>query len=312
MTQVVVALCLFFATYDAAQIQKRYNDVPSALSSNGQFTVFIDLLTKSGLLALVNNSPRFTLFAPTDAAFARIPADTLAAIKNDPARLADVIGSHVVLESSSLVDSTKQDLILKTYNKHSIRINDYYMMHTVTANGVNVTIRNIPVGHGFVNGIDGVIVAPSATTAQIIFSRADLSIISSLIVNGSLVNFLTADPDITSFLPNNDAFRGVSPNFLAYLQSHPEDFNETVQYHFVKSATLFSIGLLPSRTYSSANGYSDRLMVLEDDAGAVTINSAKIVQKDIIAKDGVIHIINKVLIPPSVLIHIADRGIVVG
>ncbi|CAL1526037.1 unnamed protein product [Lymnaea stagnalis] len=313
MNSFATALCFFCVAYTAAQtLPPRYNDVLAALASTRQFTVFSDLLTKSGLLPIVNSSLHFTVFAPTDNAFARLPAADFEAIKNDPAKLADVIGTHLVLTSNVHVGNVQQDVRLSSYNHHQIRLNTYNIVHTVTADGVNITIRNIPVLHGTVHGLDGILVPPTTSTAQISFNRADLSNFTSLLVSANLLNFYTADQDVTLFLPNNDAFKSLSPGVLAYLQSHPADLAETIKYHIVRTATIFSLGLKHSITLTSADNNRDQLMVLEDDAGGVSINTAKIVQKDIIATDGVIHIINKVLLPPRVLVHIADSGIVVG
>ncbi|KAH9509921.1 hypothetical protein Btru_044617 [Bulinus truncatus] len=290
----------------------RFPDIIAGLASNGHFTVFSDLLTKSGLLPQINSSTHFTIFAPTDDAFAKLSPDAFEAIKNDPAKIADLVSSHVVLTSLLRLHGTQEDIVLNSINRHQIRINTYNILHTVSANGANVTVKNIPIVHGIAHGIDTVLVAPTQSTIQIALNRTDFSTFSGLIVSANLLNFFTADKDVTLFIPNNDAFAKVPANVLTYLKSHPADLAETLKYHVVRSMTVFSIGMIHSITMTSADSHHDNLMILQAADNSLNINHAKILEKDIIATDGVIHVLDSVLIPPSVQVHIADQGIVVG
>ncbi|CAL1526036.1 unnamed protein product [Lymnaea stagnalis] len=310
MPSLVLSLCLLIAAHSASA--QTFPNIVAALNSTGHFTVFSDLLAKSGILKDVNNSLHFTVFAPTDEALAKLPAGTLTAIEGDPAKLADFVGTHVVLTASFHLMGTQQDKQIRSTNNHWIRINTYNILHTVTADGVNITVKNIAVTHGTLHGLDGVLVPPTSSVSQIAFKRADLSNFTSLVVKANLINYLTASSDGTYFIPSNDAISKLSPAALTYLEAHPADLAETIKYHIVRSMTVFSLGLKHSLSMTSADNNHDLLMFLEDGSGGFIINDAKIVEKDIIATDGVIHVIDKVLIPSRVQAHIDDFGAVVG
>ncbi|XP_059156134.1 periostin-like [Physella acuta] len=290
----------------------RFPDVVSALVANGHFTVFLDLLNSSGLLPRINSSAHFTIFAPTDDAFARLSADDFDKIKNNQTRLAEIVGFHVVLTTNYRIHGTQQDDVLKSSNNFPIRINTYNILHTVAADGVNITIKNIPILHGLAHGLDGVLTPPTQSIMQLSLNRPDISTFAKWVVDANLLNFFTNDKDVTVFIPNNAAFAKLSSDITTFLNSHHANMAETLKFHVVNAMTLFSIGMTHSISLTSGNNHHDGLMILQDSVGALSVNHAKIVEKDIITTDGVVHIIDSVLVPPRVLVALQDQGIVVG
>ncbi|CAL1526039.1 unnamed protein product [Lymnaea stagnalis] len=308
----LAVLALVTAASAQTTVAPRFPDIIAGLTANGHFTVFTDLLTKSGLLPTINATAHFTVFAPTDSAFAKLSPDVFEAIKNDPARLTDLVKTHLVLTTNYRLHGVQQDDVLKSANNHQIRINTYPIVHTQTADGVNITIKNIPIVHGLAHGLDGVLTPPSFSSIQISLNRTDFSTFTSLLVSANLLNFFTADKDVTIFVPNNAAFAKLPTAATAYLNSHHADLADTLKYHVVRAETLFSIGMQHTQSLNSADSHQDPLMIFQDGAGGLTVNKANIIQRDIIATDGVIHVIDGVLIPPRVLTHIADNGIIFG
>ncbi|KAH9509926.1 hypothetical protein Btru_044633, partial [Bulinus truncatus] len=123
-----LCLILSIVSLTTGQTVAPYPDVVSALEASGHFTTFIDLLKPSGLLERINSSSHFTLFAPTDDAFAKLSADAFDALKNNPTQLALVLGYHVAL-STSFKAGTQQDSVIKSSNGLPIRINTYSLLH---------------------------------------------------------------------------------------------------------------------------------------------------------------------------------------
>ncbi|KAK3784092.1 hypothetical protein RRG08_060519 [Elysia crispata] len=122
-----------------------------------------------------------------------------------------------------------------------------------------------------------------------------------------------ADKSITVFAPYDAAFAKLSPGVVEYLLSHPQELKIVLRYHLVKQKTRYSISFRHTISFHSADRPHDRLMVFQDFAtGDMKINTARIVQKDISAKNGVIHIKDEVLIPARVLLKIEGQGITIG
>ncbi|KAI8761835.1 transforming growth factor-beta-induced protein ig-h3, partial [Biomphalaria glabrata] len=287
-----------------------FPDVVSALTASGHFETFLDLLKPSGLLERINSSSHFTLFAPTDDAFAKLPADTFNALKSDPNQLALVLGYHVVL-SSSFKAGTQQDTVLKSSNGLPIRINTYSLIHSNAASGVNITLKNIPVVHGYIQGVNTVLNPPIGNIVQIAMNRTDLKTFTSWVISSNLVQFFLNDDDVTLFVPSDDAIKKLSPATLDYLNSHPSALTDVLKYHVMSDYTLFTIGMTHSMTLKSADQHHDLLMILEDGNGGLFVNHAKIVERDIACIEGVLHIIDNVLIPPHVLVAIQDASVAI-
>ncbi|XP_013079850.2 periostin-like [Biomphalaria glabrata] len=286
-------------------------DIMLALRTAGQFSTFISFLERTNIVPFIASSPHFTVFAPTDHAFAKLTPAALQALNNDQAKMADLMAYHVVLNQAFHLRGS-QDVTLTSSNHHQIRINTYNIVHTVTANGVNITIRNVLCNHGVLHGLDSVLVIPTANTLQIGINRPDLSVFTNLVVGAGLLPFFTTDHNQTLFIPNNAAFQKLEPRAMQYLESHPADMKETLKFHLVRATTIFTLGMRHSMTLPSVDLHHDALMVLEGTDGSLGINQAKLVERDIIATDGVIHVLDSVLIPTRVVVNINDQGIVLG
>ncbi|RUS83595.1 hypothetical protein EGW08_008649 [Elysia chlorotica] len=258
-----------------------------------------------------------TVFAPTDAAIARIPADTLAALTGNPTELQKILGYHAVLEDVAGLHkdfiNRLQDKVVMSSNNLPIRINVYKPVHSIAAEGVNITERAIRVSNGYVHAIDGVMMPPTGDVVEIAVADGSFTTLVSLLTSAGLVDAIKSDMNITVFAPNDAAFAKLNPPVTAYLVSHPEDLKNVLLYHVVEKTTLYSIGMLHTLTFHTADQNRDNLMVFEDFAtGDIMVNTAKIIKKDISATNGVIHVIDEVLVPARVLLKIQEQGITIG
>lgn len=305
--------CLTLLLVGAVTAQITPQSLPAlvdALKADGHFNVFLDLLENSDILDRINTSTHFTVFAPTDAAFAKLPAGTLDALKADQNKLEDILDYHVVLNTA--FHGNQQDQNLKTANNGTVRINSYPLVHVVSVDGVNITIRNLHVAGGYVQGIDTILTPPVGNIVDIGTTKPEISTFESLIAKANLTNFFTSDHSTTIFAPNNDAFTKLSQQTLDYLNSHPADLAEVLKFHLVKQLSLYSIGMKHSLTVPTSDQHKDNLMILEDGSGGLKVNHANIVERDIGSVNGVVHVIDNVLIPVRVQVAIADSGIVIG
>jgi uncharacterized surface protein with fasciclin (FAS1) repeats len=145
-----------FAAPSSAQSDKTIVEVAA---SDPQFSTLVGLFEKAGLAETLS-SGRYTVFAPTNAAFAKVPKATLDALAADPDQLRAVLTYHAVsgrLTAASVVRRTR----IKTVNGASIRVS--VRGRSVRLNRTSrITKTNIRASNGVVHVIDRVLIPPAA------------------------------------------------------------------------------------------------------------------------------------------------------
>jgi len=128
-------------------------------SSNPDFSTLVTAVTKADLVQTLSGPGPFTVFAPTNAAFAKVPADQLSAILADKAQLTKILTYHVVsgkvlagdLQPTQMVKTVEgQDLDIKVTNG------------AATVNGCNIVKTDIEASNGVIHVIDCVLIPPAA------------------------------------------------------------------------------------------------------------------------------------------------------
>ncbi len=120
----------------------------------GQFTTLLQLATQAGLAETLSTA-ELTVFAPTDAAFAKLPAATFQAVQNDPELLANVLKYHVVagsVPSTEIVGMTSLDSLLG--QPLSVKV----VNGKVMINDATVTTADVKASNGIIHIVDTVIV----------------------------------------------------------------------------------------------------------------------------------------------------------
>jgi len=273
----------------------------------------LDLLRSTGLITTLKSLPEMTLFAPTNAALSGIPNDDYQDLKADIQKLSALLKYHVTTDQAFHTTGRANDLVLNSLdNNLPIRINIYKLVHSYAAEGVNITDKDIRVSNGFIQGIDDVMEPPKGDVVDLISNMPETATLARLINGAGLESAIRMDLNITVFAPTNAAFDKLSPEVLTYLQNNPKALTEVLLYHVVKKTTLYSIGMRHAMTFQTADKHHDSLMLLEGDNDEMFLNHAKVDNRDISATNGVIHTIEDVLVPTSILISIEDQGLVVG
>ena len=129
----------------------------------GQFNTLCELLTVAGLVDTLNSTGPFTVFAPTDAAFAKLPAETVAALKKDPKALAAILTYHVVAGKKDAAEVVKMKEIMTVEGQPiMITIVDGKVMLNKSA---TVVKTDIGASNGVIHVIDTVIMPPAKKAA---------------------------------------------------------------------------------------------------------------------------------------------------
>jgi uncharacterized surface protein with fasciclin (FAS1) repeats len=133
--------------------------IAQTAAGSPQFSTLTTLLTKAGLVSTLGRSGPYTVFAPTNAAFAKVPKQTLNALLADKAKLKAVLLYHVVpgkVTAAKVVKLTSA----KTANGERVRIR--VKGSAVYVNGARVTKADVMAANGVIHVIDSVLVPPSA------------------------------------------------------------------------------------------------------------------------------------------------------
>jgi uncharacterized surface protein with fasciclin (FAS1) repeats len=130
-----------------------HKDIVDTAVSAGQFNTLAKALTEAGLVETLKGTGPFTVFAPTDEAFAKLPAGTLEALLKDKAKLTEVLTYHVVAGKVTASDVVKLSEA-KTVQGQNVKIST---MGGVMVNDAHVVKTDIMASNGVIHVIDKVI-----------------------------------------------------------------------------------------------------------------------------------------------------------
>ncbi|EFX79441.1 hypothetical protein DAPPUDRAFT_104419 [Daphnia pulex] len=277
--------------------------IPSVLKKNG-LTKLAALVTEAGLVDTLSGPGPFTLFAPTDEAFAYIDPNTLKIILEDVDLLKDILTYHVVAFEvpPSFLSATQQVYQLPTVQGSApVRINVYREngaitfdpVKTVTVNGALV-LRKLKACNGYVYVIDKVL-NPKDLMAENdeleILKQYGLTTMKMIFdVLGVLPVNIFYLPE-TIFAPTDAAFAALPPGLLDSLLADKKKLYKFINNHFV-SGYHYSRGLETGPILSAFGAVVD----VQVSHGKITYGGANVVIPDITNVQGVIHVIDAVLL----------------
>jgi PGF-CTERM protein len=136
---------------------------------------------------------------------------------------------------------------------------------------------------------------PTQTLAQVAANNTDLSNFTSLLKKANLTNVLNGPGNYTVFAPNNAAFSKVDASKLAGWQNNTTALRNVLWYHVIPTKIL-SNDFTGSGTLTTVNGLSVPYSV---DGTKIKVDNATVTKADVNATNGVIHVIDSVMIPPT-------------
>uniref|UniRef100_A0A8W8L0B9 FAS1 domain-containing protein n=1 Tax=Magallana gigas TaxID=29159 RepID=A0A8W8L0B9_MAGGI len=263
------------------------------LQHNGE-TTLISLVKQAGLAdALL--SGEYTIFAPTNAAFSKLPQSVLDGLQRDTTALANILKYHVVKGSIHKADASNE-LQLETLAGTKIRFNIYNHNNVVTVEGSKITHFDLTASNGMVHVIDTVMMPPTGSIVDLVAGNSHLSTLLSLVQSAGLAGALQGD-GLTVFAPTDAAFNKLDTHVLDNLKSHPQLLKEILEYHVVPH-TEYSAGLYNREHLRTLDSHHDIIRLGVSSTNGVVLNrKSHVTQADISATNGVVHIIDHVLIP---------------
>ena len=236
----------------------------------------------------------FTVFAPTDDAFSLIPAEVLETLLSDPSGdLTQILLNHVV-SSVAMSTDLSDGMMITTLQGGEVTVSITDGM--VMIGDANVTLANLEADNGVVHVIDAVL-APNVENNSVfdIIASSDVhNTLETAIVAAGLDETLTNDGPFTVFAPTDDAFSLVPANVLETLLADPTGLLTQILLNHVVAGTTLSTDLSDGMMIETLQG--GEVMVSLND-GVVMINNAVVVAANIQASNGVVHVIDAILMP---------------
>jgi uncharacterized surface protein with fasciclin (FAS1) repeats len=266
----------------------------------GSFTTLITALDATGLTAALEGPGPLTVFAPTDDAFAALPAGTLEALLADPDALASILLYHVVegdLRAGDVVASS----LIPTLNGQAVTVgND----GGPTIDGAAILTADILASNGVIHVIDEVILPSDEDIVEIAVGNESFSTLVTALAAADLVGALQADGPFTVFAPTDDAFAAVPEDVLAALLADVDALTQVLTYHVVPGRVLSS-DVVAINAAETLNGAS---VSISFDGAAVQVDGANVIATDIQGTNGVIHVIDQVILPAGLMLAEGRRA----
>jgi len=320
---ILIAVAMAFIGLPTAQQQAQAQDLDAdtiaeiaAGNPNLSFlTSALSLASENGptdfLAAVSDPDANLTVFAPTNAAFLSMDQEVLNAAINDPGGLLTQVLSYHVLataeDGASLVAAGTATTLEGTDVTITARDGGVFI------NDSEVTIADVPASNGIVHVIDAVLVpgadpAPTPTPEPVEPTIADIALanddLTTLVAALSLASetgptdFLGAisnpNADLTVFAPTNAAFAAMDQEVLNAALNDPNGLlTQVLAYHVVGSSENGAALVAAGSTTTLAG--TDVTVELRD--GNVFINNSQVVIADVQASNGIVHVIDAVLLP---------------
>jgi len=270
-------------------------NVVEVAASAGQFTILIEAAKKAGLADYLSNTDGITVFAPTDAAFKSLLTDLGAKSLDDiPVdKLTNILLYHVI-GTTAMSNSLKSGYFPTLSKSAGNNISMYISVEGGVSINKNtkVTSADIAAKNGVIHVVDKVILPPSIVNIAI--DNANFSILVQAVVKAGLVDALSGAGPFTVFAPTNDAFKALFAQLgiMGIDNLTAEQLTPILTYHVV-SGNVLSTALSNGDVPTLNKGKSLKVNL----SGGVKINDSEVVAANIQGSNGVVHVINKVLIP---------------
>ena len=272
--------------------------------ADGRFTTLVAAVQAAGLVDTLAGEGPFTVFAPTDDAFAKLPAGTLEELlkPENKQQLTDILLYHVVagkVMAADVVNLSEAETALG--EKVTIKVED----GKVFINDAQVIITDIEASNGVIHVIDTVILPPSMTAeapkdiVDIAVADGRFTTLVAAVQAAGLVDTLKSEGPFTVFAPTDEAFAKLPAGTIEALlkPENKEQLTDILLYHVLPGkvmAASVSDGLIADTALGTS-------VFFKVDMGKAYINEAQIIITDIEASNGVIHVIDTVILPKDIV-----------
>jgi len=274
---------------------------------DGRFTTLVAAVQAAGLVDTLSSEGSFTVFAPTDEAFAALPEGTVEALLADIPALTDILLYHVVAGKVMAADVVGLDgqsvetALAGKFINIKVDMGNVYLNETV-----KVIITDIEASNGVIHVIDAVLLPPTDDAMMEKMDIVDTAVadgrfttLVAAVQAAGLVDTLKSEGPFTVFAPTDDAFATLPAGTVEGLLADIPALTDILLYHVVPGKVMAAdvVGLDGQSAETALDGKSISIKV---DGDKVILNdNVNVIITDIETSNGVIHVIDAVLLPPQ-------------
>lgn len=268
-------------------------DIVDTAVAAGSFKTLAAALGAADLVDALKGEGPFTVFAPTDDAFAALPKGTVETLlkPENKALLTAVLTYHVVPGNLKAADVVKADkLVTLNGQKLSLSLSDGVMIDKA-----NVVKTDIATSNGTIHVIDAVIMPSTKDIIDTAIEAGSFNTLAAAIQAAGLVETLKGEGPFTVFAPTDDAFKALPAGTVESLLK-PENkakLQAVLTYHVVPGR-VYATDAIAAKQAKTVQGSKVTIKAAD---GKVMVDGANVVKADIDTTNGVIHVIDAVILP---------------
>ena len=272
------------------------DDIPTNAAATGVHDSLVAALTHADLVTTLQGNGPFTVFAPTDQAFADAGIDlSTFDTEEENATLVDILLYHVYSGSVYAADVTDGlTVAMVNGDDASFTVSD----GTVMIGDATVTTADVAASNGVIHVIDKVLMPP-ADLVDIAAVASSTGIHDSLVaalVKADLVSTMQSAGPFTVFAPTDQAFTDAGIDLDAFTTDEDIAALTNILLYHVYSGAVYAADVTDGLAVEMVNGDYAQFTVTD---GTVMIEDSTVTSADVMASNGVIHVIDKLLMPPA-------------
>ena len=267
------------------------SSIPEVAKDAGSFGTLLAAIEAAGLGKTLAGEGPFTVFAPTDDAFAKLPEGTVEALLEKPERLKSVLLHHVVPDQLNAKKVAKATALTTAFGQ-PIAVESGE--GGVLIGGARVVQADVAASNGIIHAIDHVLLPKDLV--GVAAGASEFTTLVTAVKKAGLVEVLKGDGPFTLFAPTNEAFAKLPAGTIEGLlePENRQKLQAILKYHVVPGTFKAADVVTLKRAKTAAGG---SLNIQNSRKEGVRINQAKVLQTDIMATNGVIHVIDSVILP---------------
>ena len=280
-----------------ANLNAQHKDIVDTAVAAGNFKTLVTAVQKAGLVQTLKSRGPFTVFAPTDEAFSKLPAEVISNLlkPENKSQLASILTYHVVAGKVTANDAFGLDNAT-TVNGQRVNLN--LKGDKLKLNNATIITTDIVCSNGVIHVIDEVIIPKTDNIPATAKKAGKFQTLLAAVGAAELGEVLGSKGPFTVFAPTDEAFAKLPEGTVESLVK-PENKSKLVnilKYHVV-SGRVYANDAVKAKSAKTLLGGQVNVKLSAD---GLKINEAKVVARDLDTTNGVIHVIDQVLLPKAI------------